>query len=233
MMRMVRVKEERETHMFTMKEETVLLLEMLGMDLNATTLSSVLDGEDFFDSLRLSDLRSVQHTMQELKITFDQRMLEVTTLMKDISSLYVRLGMTSNEQCPLSTGQVCGVKELIKEDNLVQLKEEKTKLEKLKRTNMIVIIINAKTELSVLWEKSLVGNNEQSQFLGGLKGESDETLAAVEYEICRLRKYFVQHKDTLLKIVVYLELCDLAEDLKERMMDPNRLFKSRGKALDS
>ena len=76
MTRMVRVKEERETHMFTMKEGTVLLLEMLGMDLNATTLSSVLDGEDLFDSLRLSDLRSVQHTMQELKITFDQRTLE-------------------------------------------------------------------------------------------------------------------------------------------------------------
>merc|ERR1719154_634090 len=139
--------------------------------------------------------------------------------------------MPSSEQCPLSTGQVCGVEELIKEENLMQLKEEKIKLEEAKKANMMVIVDNAKSELSVLWEKCLTGTNEQSLFLAGLKGDFDETLASVECEICRLRKYFGQHKDTLLKVVVYLELCGLAEDLKTRMMDPNRLFKSRGKAL--
>ena len=46
--KMIRVKEERETHMFTMKEKIVLLLDTMGMDLNATTLSSVLDGDDNF-----------------------------------------------------------------------------------------------------------------------------------------------------------------------------------------
>merc|ERR1719186_317032 len=59
----------------------------------------------------------------------------------------------------------------------------------------------------------------------------DETLAAVETEISRLREYYCRHKDIIQKIVAYLEMCNLAEDLKERMKDPNRLFKSRGKAL--
>merc|ERR1719508_475756 len=214
-----------------MKEQVVALLDCLGMDLNATTLSSVLDGEDNFDSLKLSDLKSVQHTMDELRTTLDQKKVEVGDLMKIIASLYVRLDIPSTQQCPLSTGQVCGVEELVKEDNLAQLKEEKMKLERMKRENMMVIITNAKSELAGLWEACLVGKNEMSLFLAGIEGDTDETLAAVETEISRLRKYFSQHKDTFQKLVAYLELCDLAEDLKERMQDPNRLFKSRGKTL--
>ena len=123
--KMVRVKEERETHMFTMKEQIVTLLDSLGMDLNATTLSSVLDGDDNFDSLKLSDLKSVQHTMDGLRMTLDKKNVEVRAIMKDIASLYVRLDMPSSQQCPLSTGNVCGLEELIKEENLTQLKEEK------------------------------------------------------------------------------------------------------------
>merc|ERR1719318_499583 len=107
--KMIRVKEERETHMFTMKEQIVFLLDKLGMDLNATTLSSVLDGDDEYDSLKLSDLRSVQHTMEELRTTLDQKKDEVMALTTDISSLYSRLNIPATEQCPLSTGQVCGV----------------------------------------------------------------------------------------------------------------------------
>ena len=229
--KMVRVKEERETHMFTMKEQIVTLLDCLGMDLNATTLSSVLDGDDNFDSLKLSDLKSVQHTMDELRTTLDKKNGEVRAIMKDIASLYVRLDMPSSQQCPLSTGKVCALEELIKEENLTQLKEEKLKLERMKRENMMAIINNAKSELVGLWEACLVGNDERSLFLAGIEEDTDETLAAVETEISRLQKYFSQHKDTFEKLVAFLELCDLAEDLKERMQDPNRLFKSMGKTL--
>eukprot|EP00092_Neocalanus_flemingeri_P033507 GFUD01036425.1.p1 GENE.GFUD01036425.1~~GFUD01036425.1.p1 ORF type:complete len:760 (+),score=195.12 GFUD01036425.1:167-2281(+) len=233
--KLVLIKEERETHMFTMKEQIVTLLECLGMDLNATTLSSVLDGEEHFDSLKVSDLKSVQHTMVELRTTLEQKKVEVKTITEQIASLYARLDIPSGEQCPLATGQVCGVEELLKEDNLAQLKEEKDKLEKVKKDNMMAIIENAKLELSGLWEACLVAKDEQSLFLAGIEvegeGDADEALAAVENEISRLQKYSTQHKETLQKIVSYMELCDLAEDLKERMQDPKRLFKSRGTAM--
>ena len=126
---------------------------------------------------KLSDLKSVQHTMEELTTTLDQKKVEVSALMKDIASLYVRLDMPSSKQCPLSTGQVCGVEELIKEENLVQLKEEQMKLDRMKRKNMLVIINNAKSELAGLWEACLVGNDEKSHFLAGIEGETDEILA--------------------------------------------------------
>merc|ERR1711909_67685 len=60
-----RSKEERETRMFTMKEHIEGLMEKLGMDMNATMLSLALDGEEELDSLKLTDLRSIQHTVDE------------------------------------------------------------------------------------------------------------------------------------------------------------------------
>lgn len=229
--KMIRVKEERETHMFTMKEQIVTLLDTLGMDLNATTLSNVLDGYDEFDSLKLSDLRSVQHTMEELKTTLDQKKEEVKNLMSDITNLYSRLGISATQQCPLSTGQVCGVEELIREDNLNQLKEEKLKLEIMKNENMKIIVDNAKSELSELWSLCMVGQKEQDLFLGGLVEDTDETLTDVESEISRLGRYHAMHKETLQKMATFIDLCDLAQDLKERMQDPKRLFKNRGKTM--
>eukprot|EP00092_Neocalanus_flemingeri_P018419 GFUD01019934.1.p1 GENE.GFUD01019934.1~~GFUD01019934.1.p1 ORF type:complete len:724 (-),score=194.61 GFUD01019934.1:76-2247(-) len=224
--KMIRVKEERETRMFTMKEQIVTLLECLGMDLNTTILG--------LDSLKLSDLLSVQHTKDELRMTFDHKKVEVTILMKQISALYARLDTPASEQCPLSTGQVCGVEELVKNDNFLQLKEEKLRLDIIKKENMAKFINNAKIELDGLWKACLVSEDEKSHFLAGLEEDTDseeEMLAAVESEINRLGEYFSQHKETIQKLVAYLDLRDVAEDLKERMMDPNRLFKSRGPAM--
>merc|ERR1719318_2016059 len=208
--KMIRVKEERETHMFTMKEQIVALLDRLGMDLNATTLSSVLDGDDEYDSLKSSDLRSVQHTMEELKTTLDQKRDEVEALMSDISNLYSRLSIPATEQCPLSTGQVCGVEELIRDDNLNQLRQEKLKLEVMKNENLKIIVDNAKSELTELWKLCMVGQKEQELFLSGLVEDTDETLGDVETEISRLGRYHAMHKDTLQKMAMFIDLCDLA-----------------------
>jgi len=228
---LVRVKEERETKMFTMKERIVALMDTLGMDMNATMLSLALDGEEELDSLKLSDLQSIQHTMDELEKSLEEKKVEVRELLKDITSMYTRLDIPQTEQCPLSTGRVCGEEELIKEGNLYQLKEEKSRLENLKIANMRIIIGNAKSELSELWEACMVGEEEREAFLNNPNDDADNMLAAIENEIIRLQNYQRLHKDTFSKLTTFFELCDLAQDLKERMKDPNRLFKNRGKAL--
>jgi len=228
---MTRVKEERETHMFTMKEEIVHLLEKLGTDMNATTLSSVLDGEDTLDSLKPVDLRSVQHTMDELKDVLDKRREEVLCLMGEISIMYDRLEIPVDDRCRISAGQVYGAEMLVKEEYLAILKEEKRKLVGIKRSKMTILIEQAKAELYTLWKQCLVGEKVQQLFLSKLNDHSDETLSSVEIEIVRLQKYFDQNKETFEKLMVFMDLCDLAQDLKERMQDPSRLFKSRGKAM--
>eukprot|EP00092_Neocalanus_flemingeri_P000867 GFUD01000924.1.p2 GENE.GFUD01000924.1~~GFUD01000924.1.p2 ORF type:complete len:238 (-),score=82.32 GFUD01000924.1:766-1443(-) len=168
--------------------------------------------------------------MVELRTTLEQKKVEVRTIMEQIAGLYTRLDILSCEQCPLAIGQVCGVEELVKDENFRQLKEEKNKLEKMKRENMAAIINRAKIELVGLWDVCLVAKEEQSLFLTGIDAEVDVD-EALEEEIGRLRKFSSQHKETLQKVVAFLEQCDLAEDLKERMQDPNRLFKSRGKTM--
>jgi len=56
-------------------------------------------------------------------------------------------------------------------------------------------------------------------------------LTDVDTEISRLGRYYAMHKETLQKMATFIDLCDLAQDLKERMQDPKRLFKNRGKAM--
>ena len=228
---LTKIKEERETRMFTMKEHIVAIMETLGMDMNATMLSLALDGEDDRDSLKLTDLRSIQHTMDELKRSLEHRKVEVQELLKDITSLYTRLNIPELEQCPLSTGRVCGEEDLVHEEKFHLLKEEKMRLERIKIANMKIIVGNAKSELFDLWEACMVGEEERGVFLNNLNDNADGVLSVIENEISRFQNYQRLHKDTFSKLSTFVGLCDLADDLKERMKDPNRLFKSRGKAM--
>jgi len=229
--RLVKVKDEREIQVFTMKEKIITLMDKLGMDMNATTLSLVLDGDDRLDSLKPDDLRSVQHTMDELTKSVEEREVEVNELRKDINNMYTRLNVQPADHCPLATGRVCGLEDLIKEDYIHQLREEKLKLDQIKRVNMRIIIDNAKSELSTLWEECMVGEDEQAVFLNSLDEDDDSALIAIEAEIRRLQEYHNQYKDIFQKLSAYVDLSFLAEDLKERMQDPNRLFRNRGKTL--
>jgi len=226
-----RIKEERETRMFTMKEHIVALMEKLGMDMNATMLSLALDGEEELDSLKLTDLRSIQHTVDELEKSLEEKKVEVQKLLEDINGMYIRLDIPQIEQCPFSTGRVCGDEELIKEGYLYQLKKEKSRLEKMKVANMRVIVGNAKSELYELWEACMVGEVEREAFLNNLNDDTEDMLAPIENEISRYKNYQRLHKDTFMKLSAFFDLCDLAQDLKDRMKDPSRLFKNRGKAL--
>merc|ERR1719430_828037 len=97
------------------------------MDMNATMLSLALDGEEELDSLKLSDLQSIQHTMDELEKSLEEKKVEVRKLLEDINGMYIRLDIPQIEQCPFSTGRVCGDEELIKEGYLYQLKKEKSR----------------------------------------------------------------------------------------------------------
>jgi len=229
---LVKVKEERETLIFTMKEKIVTLMETLGMGANASTLSLVLDGNEPLDSLKLDDIRGIQHTMDELVKSVEERKVEVKKLISNIVNMYTRLDIQPSDQCPFATEKGCGEEELMKEENFQRLKEEELKLHEIKRENMGSFLIKAKSELFHLWEVCMVGEEQQGVFLNSLDEDNiDIALAAIEVEIRRLREYYKDHKDIFVKLSAFVDLCSLTEDLKERMKDPNRLFKNRGKTL--
>ena len=77
----------------------------------------------------------------------------------------------------------------------------------------------------------MVGEDEQKVFLNSLDDDADSALIAIEGEISRLQEYFKLNKDIFHKLSAFVDLSFLDEDLKERMQDPNRLFKNKGKTL--
>ena len=64
--KMILVKEDRELKMFKMKEQVVDLLDTLGIDMNATSLSAVLDGGGLCNSLKPSDLKKVELSIERI-----------------------------------------------------------------------------------------------------------------------------------------------------------------------
>ena len=68
--------EEREHEMFTLKEEICKLVELLGVDMDATSLSFALDGDMPVISLKPTDVKVLQDTIDELKSTLNARKLE-------------------------------------------------------------------------------------------------------------------------------------------------------------
>merc|ERR1719357_59980 len=147
-----RLAEEREQCMFSMKEEIVELLDDLEMDLNATSLDILLITDDQkFDSLRQCDLDSVRNTLEDLREQVVKREAEVKEMVEQVVALYERLDVSPEDQCPLSSGRVCGLNELGKSENLEQVKKELKRMISLRAVNMRQIMEKSEAELVVLW----------------------------------------------------------------------------------
>lgn len=230
--RMKQTKDEREQRLFSWKEEIVVVLSQLGQDLDATVIFDMIDGDENFDSLRSSDMNKVKKQLKDLKLKLHLRIEEVKKMVSDVCTAYERLLISEEERCPLSSGKVCGVEELVKEENFDLLKNEWTKMQEAKERNMEAIISSARTDLEKWWMECLVGEVEQGNFLLIIDELSLELrLAKIDEEIEARKVFYRQHQRTIKKVMELLELSELADDLRKRMDDPDRLFKSRGKAM--
>jgi len=229
------VKEDRELRMFKMKEQVVQLLDTLGIDMNATSLSAVLDGDSMGYSLRPGDLKKVELSIEEFTKELDNKRIEVKTLIREIFRLYARLNISpSGFHILLSSGKMDDVDNLIQEQKLNELKMEKVRLIRIMEKNVKDVLDNAMVEVSVLWKECYVGEQEKSAFIAKIGSYSDEhvkKLEVVDHEIAGLNAFYTKHKKTFQIFSKFMELCELAKDLKERLQDPSRLFKSRGQTL--
>jgi len=230
--KMKQTKEEREQRLFSWKEEIVVVLNQLGQDLDATVIFDMIDGDQNFDSLRSSDMIKVKKQLKDLKLKLHLRNEEVKKMVSDVCMAYERLQISEEEQCPMSSGKVCGVEELAKEENFELLRNEWTKMQEAKERNMEAIISSARTELEKWWMECLVGEAEQANFFLIIDELSLESrLAKIDEEIEARKIFYSQHQRTFKKVMELLELSELADDLRKRMDDPDRLFKSRGRAM--
>ena len=221
--------EEREMKMFSMKEEVVSLLEALEMDMNATNLDEMLVENQDHVSLKKTDLEKVEATLVNLRKKVKCK--EAETLVQKVVKLYERLRVPQEERSALASGQVCGLEELARQDNMEEVRQELAGLLRRKEDMMSEILENARQDLERVWMRRRVGARARAIFLASSLEDQDEELLRIEEETGRVEEDISAHKDLLKKLETFLQRCSLAEELQLRVQDPERLFKARGKAM--
>ena len=125
----------------------------------------------------------------------------------------------------------CGLEELAREDNMEEVKLELGRLLGMKVAMMSEILENARQDLERVWMLRRVGARTRAVFLASSLEDQDEELLRIEEETGSVEEDLSANKELLKKLATFLQRCSLAEDLQLRLQDPERLFKSRGKAM--
>ena len=227
-----RVEEEREQSIFTMKEEIMKLSDALDMDLNTTSLTTLLVMNDQqLDFLRQRDLDLVKCRLKDLRAQAVNRQTEMKEMMEQIEVLYEKMDVSQDDQCPLITGHVSAIEELIKTENMELVEEELRKLKKLRLTNIGKIVERSEAMLVVLWNDCMVGDKARKVFLDAACEDPEEEVQRIDRTIKEMQIYNEKNQEVLKVLKKFLNRCELAKELQLRLLDPNRLFKSRGNAM--
>ena len=143
--------EESDMKMFSMKEEVVVLLEALEMDMNATNLDEMLVGNEENVSLKKTDLEKVEATLENLRKKVKCK--DAETLVQKVGKLYERLRVPQEERSALASGRVCGLEELAREGNIEEVRQELGRLLGMKVAMMSEILENARQDLEQVWQQ--------------------------------------------------------------------------------
>jgi len=222
-----KMKEERENRMMNMQEEIFSLVDQLEMDINETDSIML----EIPRGLRMTDLLTVQESLDKLKKQLVDRQKNAEMLVKEIVHLYDKLNMPSSQRLPLAMGQVCRIEDLYKSLYLSQLEDELKVLMIEKKKNMKTLVQNARVELNETWEKCFISEEDRGVFERRCADSTDDTLDQIEDEIKKLTVYYCQNSEMLFKYKKLMALWNSVEELETKSRDPNRLFKSRGNAL--
>jgi len=222
-----KMKEERENRMMNMQEEIFSLVDQL--EINISENDSIMLGLP--KGLRMTDLLTVQESLDKLKKQLVDRQKNAKMLVKEIVNLYDKLNVPSSQRLPLAMGQVCRMDDLYKSIYLSQLEDELKVMMIEKQKNMKTLVVNARVELNEMWQKCLISEEDRGVFERRCADSTDDTLDQIEDEINKLTIYYCQNSEMLFKYKKLMALWNSVEELETKSRDPNRLFKSRGNAL--
>merc|ERR1719494_570375 len=219
--------EEREEAMFAIKEEVLHLLDVLDLDLNATSVEEMfIVNQEQFESLQPQDMESARQTLGNLRRKVEARKQEVATLLDQLRVLYDCLEVSQEERSSLWIKE----EEHCKVHKVSAIREEVAKWQAVKKENMAKILGRSEAEIEAIWRYRMVGARTQQEFWRGAMEDPEEELKRIEMEVIKVQEDLNKHKETLQKWHTFLERCRLAHDLSLRQQDPARL-KNRGNAL--
>merc|ERR1719494_1431739 len=223
--------EEREEAMFAIKEEVIHLLDVLDLDLNATSVEEMfIVNQEQFESLQPQDMESARQTLGNLRRKVEAKKQEVATLLDKLRVLYDCLEVPQEERSSLCIKEASSLEELCKVDKVSAIREEVAKWQAVKKENMATILGRSKAEIEAIWRYRMVGARTQQEFWRDAMEDPEEELKRIEMEVIKVQEDLDKHEETLQKWHTFLERCRLAHNLSLRQQDPARL-KNRGNAL--
>lgn len=174
--------------------------------------------------------RNIQ-SMIHLKETYANQVIanekEARTLREDLSNLWNRLDIAEPERFKF-LASIQGYSP----SALKKLREEKERLDELKRQNMSRFINQLRRELENWWEKCYISDEERNGFTPYFSNSyTEEVMDAHDQEVKRLRDLYNLNKEIYCLIDRRQELWQKINDLEEKANDTNRLFGNRGGSL--
>jgi len=202
--------EEREEAMFAIKEEVIHLLDVLDLDLNATSVEEMfIVNQEQFESLQPQDMESARQTLGNLRRKVEARKQEVATLLDQLRVLYDCLEVSQEERSSLCIKE----EEHCKVHKVSAIREEVAKWQAVKKENMAKILGRAKAEIEAIWRYRMVGARTQQEFWRDAMEDPEEELKRIEMEVIKVQEDLNKHEETLQKWHTFLERCRLAHDL--------------------
>jgi len=222
-------KEHRLKSFRHLKEKILELKEDLELSgpLNNTLERSFLCEVEELVTLSQRNIKS----MINLKETYANRVLanekEARTIREDISNLYTRLDMNEHERISFLASIQGYTPSALK-----KLREEKERLDELKRQNMGHFINQLRRELENWWEKCYISDVERNGFTPYFSNSyTEEVLESHDQEVKRLRDLYSLNPEIYNLIGRRQELWQKMTELEDKANDTNRLFGNRGCSL--
>lgn len=164
-----------------------------------------------------------ESTRAELEDTKKRREAHIQAMYDQLEALWRRLGVTDNEMDAFVEAQRGSTEVTVR-----AYEEELERMLELKRERMGTFVENARTEITKLWDKLMIGEEERADFAPFADDEHTEELLVIhEKEIKRLKKELEDKDDLLEKIRTYFGICEEEKALAEAESDQSRLL-SRG-----
>jgi len=228
---LIQEKECREQHMYAMYERITELIDILGYDdLNSTSVANIVGLDKTM--LTQKSLKKAQQFLRDLEAQYEVKLKELKCMVDNIQKMYTRLAIPEMDQLSIATGSVFPVEKLIIPSRYLEIQKEEEKMQALKLEKLDTLIEKEMQNLETSQKIALKSAKEIEEFQHEICIlNKDSRLEAIEHEIESLNRFMDENADILKDIHKVIQLHSLAEDLKQRMSDPNRLFKARGNLM--
>ncbi|XP_053559263.1 protein regulator of cytokinesis 1 isoform X1 [Bombina bombina] len=223
-----RSEEKKERlHVFSsLREEIRLCFEEMGRQPeNSLESEAICEDEDAF-FLTLDNIKALKAIKQQLEFKKECLISTLNTIKERVQVLWHRLQVPQEEQDLYLKAAKCPINEDIK-----QWDKELVRLEELKKSNLKMVILKAREEIQIYWDKCCFSAEQRNAFAPYWSDDyTEDMLSQHDEEVVRIKLHYEKSKEMLDAVNKWETSWEKFLVLEKRASDPNR-FSNRGGTL--